>query len=164
MDLANSWHKVDIEQIDKVNDRHKGQNQNLISNANSKRSDGQTNISDMITLSSDLSVAIVRPPEVVTAPITHRCGARLPNGTFCQRQDRYVCPFHGKIVERDDTVFPLSGHSELVERMFGDLEKKSSKKGKRKNDQEKPATNRSEEAVRKRLQKSMRSNKARKLK
>jgi hypothetical protein len=33
--------------------------------------------------------------------VTHTCRAPLPNGKLCPRQDRFKCPFHGKIIERD---------------------------------------------------------------
>ena len=33
--------------------------------------------------------------------VTHICRAPLPNGKLCPRQDRYKCPFHGNIIERD---------------------------------------------------------------
>ena len=35
------------------------------------------------------------------------CGARLRDGTLCQRRDAKVCPFHGKIVPRDGRGEPL---------------------------------------------------------
>ena len=34
-------------------------------------------------------------------PVTRICGTLLTSGKFCQRMDRYKCPFHGEIVERD---------------------------------------------------------------
>ncbi|XP_054438180.1 UV-stimulated scaffold protein A [Pteronotus mesoamericanus] len=40
-------------------------------------------------------------------PVQHRCRAPKPNGQLCERQDRLKCPFHGKIVPRDDTGRPL---------------------------------------------------------
>ncbi|KAM5338355.1 UV-stimulated scaffold protein A isoform 2-T2 [Glossophaga mutica] len=40
-------------------------------------------------------------------PVQHRCRAPKPNGQLCGRQDRLKCPFHGKIVPRDDTGRPL---------------------------------------------------------
>ena len=39
-------------------------------------------------------------------PVDRKCGARLPSGTLCERMDRYKCPFHGKIVERDEEGMP----------------------------------------------------------
>ncbi|XP_045690240.1 UV-stimulated scaffold protein A isoform X1 [Phyllostomus hastatus] len=40
-------------------------------------------------------------------PVQHRCRAPKPNGQLCERQDRLKCPFHGKIVPRDDAGRPL---------------------------------------------------------
>ncbi|XP_058157707.1 UV-stimulated scaffold protein A isoform X2 [Dasypus novemcinctus] len=40
-------------------------------------------------------------------PVQHRCRAPRPNGQLCARQDRLKCPFHGKIVPRDDRGQPL---------------------------------------------------------
>ena len=34
--------------------------------------------------------------------INHICGVKLPSGKLCSRQDRYKCPFHGKIIKRDE--------------------------------------------------------------
>ncbi|XP_014283526.1 UV-stimulated scaffold protein A [Halyomorpha halys] len=36
-------------------------------------------------------------------PVNHTCRAPLSSGKLCPRQDREKCPFHGIIVERDDT-------------------------------------------------------------
>ncbi|XP_010639985.1 UV-stimulated scaffold protein A isoform X3 [Fukomys damarensis] len=40
-------------------------------------------------------------------PVQHRCRAPRPDGRLCERQDRLKCPFHGKIVPRDDMGQPL---------------------------------------------------------
>ncbi|TKC40864.1 hypothetical protein EI555_012637, partial [Monodon monoceros] len=40
-------------------------------------------------------------------PVQHRCRAPRPDGRLCERQDRLKCPFHGKIIPRDDTGRPL---------------------------------------------------------
>lgn len=40
-------------------------------------------------------------------PVQHRCRALRPDGQLCQRQDRLKCPFHGKIIPRDDQGQPL---------------------------------------------------------
>lgn len=40
-------------------------------------------------------------------PVQHRCRALRPDGQLCQRQDRLKCPFHGKIIPRDDRGQPL---------------------------------------------------------
>ena len=45
-------------------------------------------------------------------PITWECGAPLPGGKLCKRQDRRVCPFHGPIVKRDGEGNPLEQQSE----------------------------------------------------
>ncbi|XP_006874192.1 PREDICTED: UV-stimulated scaffold protein A [Chrysochloris asiatica] len=41
-------------------------------------------------------------------PVQHRCRALRPDGRLCERQDRLKCPFHGKIVPRDDQGQPLN--------------------------------------------------------
>lgn len=40
-------------------------------------------------------------------PVRHRCRAPRPDGRLCERQDRLKCPFHGKIIPRDDSGQPL---------------------------------------------------------
>ncbi|XP_033069322.1 UV-stimulated scaffold protein A isoform X1 [Trachypithecus francoisi] len=40
-------------------------------------------------------------------PVRHRCRAPRPDGRLCERQDRLKCPFHGKIIPRDDKGRPL---------------------------------------------------------
>ncbi|XP_041609147.1 UV-stimulated scaffold protein A isoform X1 [Vulpes lagopus] len=40
-------------------------------------------------------------------PVRHRCRALRPDGRLCERQDRLKCPFHGKIIPRDDAGRPL---------------------------------------------------------
>lgn len=41
-------------------------------------------------------------------PVPHQCRALRPNGKLCERQDRLKCPFHGKIIPRDDKGQPLN--------------------------------------------------------
>jgi hypothetical protein len=41
-------------------------------------------------------------------PVTWRCGAPLPSGQLCPRQDRLRCPLHGPIVQRDEAGTPLT--------------------------------------------------------
>uniref|UniRef100_UPI00398E65DE UV-stimulated scaffold protein A isoform X2 n=1 Tax=Pristiophorus japonicus TaxID=55135 RepID=UPI00398E65DE len=41
-------------------------------------------------------------------PVTHKCRAPLPSGRFCERQDRIKCPFHGKIIPRDEQGNPVN--------------------------------------------------------
>lgn len=41
-------------------------------------------------------------------PVQHTCRAPRPNGRLCERQDRLKCPFHGKIIPRDDRGQPLN--------------------------------------------------------
>ncbi|EGW00405.1 UV-stimulated scaffold protein A isoform X3 [Cricetulus griseus] len=41
-------------------------------------------------------------------PVQHQCRALRPNGKLCERQDRLKCPFHGKIIPRDDKGQPLN--------------------------------------------------------
>lgn len=37
-----------------------------------------------------------------TTPIKWKCRVSLGNGKLCERMDRYKCPFHGKIIARDE--------------------------------------------------------------
>ncbi|XP_008047895.1 UV-stimulated scaffold protein A [Carlito syrichta] len=39
-------------------------------------------------------------------PVQHQCRAPRPDGRLCERQDRLKCPFHGKIIPRDDQGRP----------------------------------------------------------
>ncbi|XP_063045623.1 UV-stimulated scaffold protein A [Engraulis encrasicolus] len=41
-------------------------------------------------------------------PVQHRCKAPMPNGSLCERQDRVKCPFHGKIIPRDELGNPMN--------------------------------------------------------
>ncbi|XP_057705493.1 UV-stimulated scaffold protein A isoform X2 [Corythoichthys intestinalis] len=41
-------------------------------------------------------------------PVRHYCNAPLENGKLCKRQDRIKCPFHGRIVPRDQAGRPCS--------------------------------------------------------
>ncbi|XP_077200146.1 UV-stimulated scaffold protein A isoform X2 [Paroedura picta] len=41
-------------------------------------------------------------------PVQHRCRAPMPNGSLCGRQDRVKCPFHGKIIPRDEFGSPVN--------------------------------------------------------
>lgn len=41
-------------------------------------------------------------------PVQHKCRALRPNGRLCERQDRLKCPFHGKIIPRDDKGQPFN--------------------------------------------------------
>ncbi|KAM6447860.1 UV-stimulated scaffold protein A isoform 1-T1 [Liasis olivaceus] len=41
-------------------------------------------------------------------PVKHKCRAPMPNGGLCERQDRFKCPFHGKIVPRDESGNPVN--------------------------------------------------------
>ena len=54
-----------------------------------------------------------RPTRMVTfsgsfQPVKWSCRAPLPSGKLCLRRDRVKCPFHGKIVPRDETGTPVS--------------------------------------------------------
>ncbi|KAM3940755.1 UV-stimulated scaffold protein A isoform 1-T2 [Leptodactylus fuscus] len=40
--------------------------------------------------------------------VKHKCKAPLPNGSLCERQDRIKCPFHGKIIPRDELGVPVN--------------------------------------------------------
>ncbi|ELW62740.1 hypothetical protein TREES_T100000761 [Tupaia chinensis] len=50
-------------------------------------------------------------------PVQHRCRARRPDGRLCERQDRLKCPFHGKIIPRDDEGRPLNPEDKAREQM-----------------------------------------------
>ncbi|XP_010896992.2 UV-stimulated scaffold protein A [Esox lucius] len=41
-------------------------------------------------------------------PVKHRCKAPMPSGALCERQDRVKCPFHGRIVPRDNLGKPTN--------------------------------------------------------
>ncbi|XP_066429107.1 UV-stimulated scaffold protein A isoform X2 [Eleutherodactylus coqui] len=41
-------------------------------------------------------------------PVTHKCKAPMANGSLCERQDRIKCPFHGKIIPRDELGVPVN--------------------------------------------------------
>ncbi|XP_053314147.1 UV-stimulated scaffold protein A [Spea bombifrons] len=41
-------------------------------------------------------------------PVKHKCRHPLANGSLCERQDRYKCPFHGKIIPRDELGVPMN--------------------------------------------------------
>ena len=54
----------------------------------------------------------VRPSRMVTfagsfEPVKWSCRAPLPSGKLCPRRDREKCPFHGKIIPRDETGAPV---------------------------------------------------------
>lgn len=54
-----------------------------------------------------------RPTRMVTftgnfQPVKWSCRAPLPSGKLCPRRDRVKCPFHGKIVPRDETGTPIN--------------------------------------------------------
>ena len=54
-----------------------------------------------------------RPTRMVTfsgsfQPVKWSCRALLPSGMLCPRRDRVKCPFHGKIVPRDETGTPVN--------------------------------------------------------
>lgn len=54
-----------------------------------------------------------RPTRMVTfsgsfEPVKWSCRAPLLNGKLCSRRDRVKCPFHGKIVPRDETGTPVT--------------------------------------------------------
>ncbi|XP_015265572.1 PREDICTED: UV-stimulated scaffold protein A [Gekko japonicus] len=41
-------------------------------------------------------------------PVQHKCRAPMPSGGLCGRQDRVKCPFHGKIIPRDELGSPVN--------------------------------------------------------
>ncbi|ORX75069.1 hypothetical protein BCR32DRAFT_98776 [Anaeromyces robustus] len=42
------------------------------------------------------------------------CRARMPNGSLCKRRDIYNCPYHGKIIPRDDQGNPIINEKEVT--------------------------------------------------
>nr|XP_025968520.1 UV-stimulated scaffold protein A isoform X1 [Dromaius novaehollandiae] len=48
-------------------------------------------------------------------PVKHKCRAPMPNGGLCERQDRIKCPFHGKIIPRDESGIPLNSEDRARE-------------------------------------------------
>ncbi|XP_013224990.2 UV-stimulated scaffold protein A isoform X2 [Columba livia] len=48
-------------------------------------------------------------------PVKHKCRAPMPNGSLCERQDRVKCPFHGKIIPRDEAGIPLNAEDRARE-------------------------------------------------
>ncbi|CAH2299584.1 UV-stimulated scaffold A [Pelobates cultripes] len=48
-------------------------------------------------------------------PVTHKCLHPLPNGSLCERQDRRKCPFHGKIIPRDELGVPVNPEDRVRE-------------------------------------------------
>ncbi|XP_009902541.2 UV-stimulated scaffold protein A [Dryobates pubescens] len=48
-------------------------------------------------------------------PVKHRCRAPMPDGSLCARQDRIKCPFHGKIIPRDDSGVPINAEDKARE-------------------------------------------------
>lgn len=48
-------------------------------------------------------------------PVKHKCRAPMPDGSLCERQDRIKCPFHGKIVPRDDRGIPINAEDRARE-------------------------------------------------
>ncbi|XP_074922742.1 UV-stimulated scaffold protein A isoform X1 [Chelonoidis abingdonii] len=48
-------------------------------------------------------------------PVKHKCRAPMPDGRLCERQDRVKCPFHGKIIPRDDSGNPINPEDKMRE-------------------------------------------------
>ncbi|NXC38085.1 UVSSA protein, partial [Penelope pileata] len=48
-------------------------------------------------------------------PVKHKCRAPMPDGSLCERQDRIKCPFHGKIIPRDDCGIPVNAEDRARE-------------------------------------------------
>ncbi|XP_041055102.1 UV-stimulated scaffold protein A isoform X1 [Carcharodon carcharias] len=59
-------------------------------------------------------------------PVKHKCRAPLPDGRFCERQDRFKCPFHGKIIPRDEQGNPVN--PEDIQRLKQEEQKKQEAK------------------------------------
>ncbi|XP_035181539.1 UV-stimulated scaffold protein A [Oxyura jamaicensis] len=48
-------------------------------------------------------------------PVKHKCRAPMPDGSLCERQDRIKCPFHGKIIPRDELGVPVNAEDRARE-------------------------------------------------
>nr|XP_042711489.1 UV-stimulated scaffold protein A isoform X3 [Chrysemys picta bellii] len=48
-------------------------------------------------------------------PVKHKCRAPMPDGRLCERQDRVKCPFHGKIIPRDESGNPVNPEDKMRE-------------------------------------------------
>ncbi|NXG72801.1 UVSSA protein, partial [Baryphthengus martii] len=48
-------------------------------------------------------------------PVKHKCRAPMPDGSLCERQDRLKCPFHGKIIPRDESGIPIDAEDRARE-------------------------------------------------
>ncbi|XP_030046946.1 LOW QUALITY PROTEIN: UV-stimulated scaffold protein A [Microcaecilia unicolor] len=48
-------------------------------------------------------------------PVKHKCRAPMPDGSLCERQDRFKCPFHGKIIPRDELGTPTNPEDQARE-------------------------------------------------
>ncbi|XP_067312894.1 UV-stimulated scaffold protein A [Pseudorasbora parva] len=46
-------------------------------------------------------------------PVEHTCKAPKPDGSLCERQDRVKCPFHGRIIPRDELGRPVNREDAL---------------------------------------------------
>ncbi|RXN23811.1 UV-stimulated scaffold A [Labeo rohita] len=46
-------------------------------------------------------------------PVEHKCKTPMPNGSLCERQDRVKCPFHGRIIPRDELGRPINPEDAL---------------------------------------------------
>lgn len=48
-------------------------------------------------------------------PVKHKCRAPMPDGSLCERQDRIKCPFHGKIIPRNESGIPINAEDRARE-------------------------------------------------
>ncbi|KFQ38384.1 UV-stimulated scaffold protein A, partial [Mesitornis unicolor] len=48
-------------------------------------------------------------------PVKHKCRAPMPDGRLCERQDRIKCPFHGRIIPRDESGIPINAEDRARE-------------------------------------------------
>ena len=56
-------------------------------------------------------------------PVKWSCRAPLPSGKLCPRKDREKCPFHGKIIARDNQGQPSRAQDRLAEEKREEEEK-----------------------------------------
>ncbi|XP_022091851.1 UV-stimulated scaffold protein A-like [Acanthaster planci] len=58
-------------------------------------------------------------------PVKWTCRAPLPSGKLCQRMDRFKCPFHGKIIPRDEQGKPQNPEDKAKFQLTEEQEKQA---------------------------------------
>lgn len=54
-------------------------------------------------------------------PKPRHCRTPIPNGKLCPRRDIYECPFHGIIIDRDETGVPIDSYTPSKDSSSSDL-------------------------------------------